>query len=831
MLSFFTNLYHKIIIDYAKITLLVILGAFIFLSSYIPDFRLDASSDTLSLENDKSLEYYREIKKRYGSDDFLIITYAPKDDLFSLDTRRNINSLKKKLLKIDYVDDVLTMLDVPLVDSPAMTLTQIQKEVNSIENGADIDLARKELMTSPLYSNLIVNEEGRLTSIIVWLKDDGAVSALREKRNDLRALKRSGEITNTQLKELERVTLEYQDMFDAENARQESAIKKIRSELKAYKKEATIYLGGVPMIVVDSINYIDNDLKVFGVGVFAFLVVLLWVIFRRKRWVFIPMLTCAIVGIGSIGLLGFLNWPATIVSANFVALLLIFTLSFCVHQIVRFREYRVDNPAADEEELVKDMATKIGVPCFYMGITTVIAFGSLVISDIRPIIDFGHMMMMGIAFSFIVTFTFFPAALMQLAPADESHEFDFTDKVATFFSHLVLDRSKLVFALFAVGFIVCGWASTKLYVQNSFIDYYKDHTEIYKGMVTIDQKLGGTTPMDVIIKAPQDYIDFQEEERQLLAEYGYGDEEEADAGAQFSQGYWVSEDRFEQIASIHNYLESLDETGKVLSFHTAIEMLDVVMGEEEPLDRFVLGVVYNKAPQAFKETLLKPYISEDGNELRFGIRIYETQEGLNRDVLLKEIETHLVSQENLKKEQVNLTGMVVLYNNVLQTLFSSQLYTLALVFGVIFGVFWVLFKNVYMAVIALVPNVVVVLFVFGVMGFFQIPLDIMTITIAAICFGIANDDTIHFIHRFMAEFEKDHDYVEAVKRSHHTIGRAMYYTTITIGVGFSILALSNFVPTIYFGMLTALSLLVALIADMTLLPLLILKLKPFKVTK
>ena len=362
MLSKLKNTYLRVVLDFPMVTLFVILCCFAFLGSHIPDFRLDASSDTLSLENDKALDYYRDVKKRYGSDDFLIITYAPKDPLFSLDSRRSIRSLREELKKVETVDRVLTMLDVPLVESPPMTLTQIQKEVNSIENGADVEMAKQELMTSPLYRNLIVNEEGKLTSIVVWLDNNPQVSELREKRNDLRAHRRDFDLTESEKKELKTVTAEYQRLTDIENTQREKTIVEIRSLLKKYKKDATIYLGGVPMIVVDSINYIDNDLKIFGAGVFAFLVILLWMIFRKKRWVILPMLTCTIVGLGSVGLLGFLNWPATIVSANFVALLLIFTLSFCVHQIVRFREFRDKNPKASKREVVADMIDKIGVP-------------------------------------------------------------------------------------------------------------------------------------------------------------------------------------------------------------------------------------------------------------------------------------------------------------------------------------------------------------------------------------------------------------------------------------------------------------------------------------
>lgn len=823
MKTLLTRFYHGLILERPKLAVLLVLAFVAFMAVHMPQFRLDASSDTLSLESDKALDYYRDIRQRYGSDDFLIMTYDPKQGLFTQETLDDIEALKGSLQDIDHLSSVLTLMDVPLVESPSVTLSELQEDVPTLrDEDVTLSMGKKELTTSPLYKNLIVNEAGELTAILIELKGDTGLKELREERASLRSKKKNEGLNEDEAQQLEKLNANYQSKLDKEHAKQERAIAQIREVIEAYKPKADIFLGGVPMIVVDSINFIQKDLRVFGIGVFVFLVILLWIIFRRKRWVFLPMVTCSFVGISAIGGLGFLNWPATIVSANFVALLLIFTLSFCVHQIVRFREFCELEPKADIKKAVADMVSKIGVPCFYMGLTTIVAFGSLIVSDIRPIIDFGQMMMLGIAMSFVITFVFFPACLIFFGLEHEQHQLDFTDKVAGFFSHLVLERGKLVLFISIVMVAICAWGTSKLYVQNSFIDYYKDDTAIHQGMVTIDQKLGGTTPMDVIVSAPQSYIDFQEEERALMADYGYG---ETTTGPDITQGYWADPSRFDKVAQIHRYLNSLQETGKVLSFHTTIQMLRSVMGEDE-LDRFTLGVVYKKAPEQVKDTLLSPYISEDGNELRFGIRIYETAKGLDRAELLGEIRNHLTGELGLTEEQVRLTGMVVLYNNVLQSLFDSQINTLLIVFGVIFLVFLALFRRIGMALLALVPNVVIVLLVFGIMGLGNIPLDIMTITIAAICFGIANDNTIHFIHRYMAEFEKDHDYKEAVKRSHKTIGRAMYYTSVTIGLGFSILALSNFVPTIYFGLLTAISMGVALLADMALLPLLIIMLKP-----
>ncbi len=821
----FQKIYENLVLDHPFITLLFVLAVTLFFGFHTQNFRLDASSESLSLKNDQAVKYYRSIKARYGSDDYLVVTYTPRTaDIFSPEILGDLNTLRDQLASLERVQSVTSIFDVPLMSSPPVTIEELNRNSRTLLDSNTVQtLARQELSNSPLYANLLMSEDGETTALFVNFHVDETLDTLFEARERLRGRALQTDFSKQEkqlLKTAEKNYSNYNALFQNQWQRD---IADVRDILKPYKGKADIYVGGVPMIVADSIAFIARDLKIFGAAILSFLVLLLMLFFRKAQWVFLPMTICLCVGVCVIGFLGLMNWPVTIVSSNFISLLLIFTLSFCVHQIVRYRECVHENHGADQPTLVRKTMTSIGVPCFYMVFTTMVAFGSLVVSNIRPIIDFGWMMTFSLGVSFIISFTLMPAALMFMKPEKPTAHFDLTGRITEFFAKLVENHGMPVLGAFCVLIILSIWGMNFLYVQNRFIDYYKQDTEIYQGMVTIDQKLGGTTPLDIIIDAPQSFIESQKEDAAFMEEegFGFGTPE----GPAILNGYWFDEIVMKDAAAIHDYIESLPETGKVLSFYTTAELLQNLK-DAKTLDRFYLGVLYNKVPDDVKDIMFTPYISEDGNQLRFSVRVFESREGLNRQEMLDKIHDHLTTALGLENEQVNLTGMLVLYNNVLQSLFRSQILTLWVVFIAMFAMFVLLFRNIWVALVAIVPNITITLFVLGTMGWMGIPLDMMTITIAAICFGIADDNTIHYVHRFMEEFKESGNYRLAVERSHSTIGRAMYYTSVTIILGFSILAFSNFVPTIYFGVLTGVSMLVALLADIALLPLLLLLFKP-----
>ncbi len=817
--------YFRLILDKPLVALALMLALVGFLASHSDNFRLDASSDSLVLENDQTLKFYRAIEARYGSDDFLVITYTPEEDLFSEAVKKDIRVFSDKLQKIERVKSVVTILDVPLIDSPPVTISDIQKKVLTLESPeTDLVLARKEILNSPLYKNMLISEDGKTSVIQVNFKRNETYYRLLNARNALREKDWQGKLTPEEARELKTVSLEF-DLYNADRQEQEhDDIVSVRRIMDEHRDKAGLFLGGVPMIASDSIDYVRHDLITFGVGVLVFLILLLAIIFHQLRWIILPMITCGVAGLAMVGFLGWVNWPVTVVSSNFISLMLIITLSLMVHLIVRYRELAEESPDTEHRELVRQTILSKVQPSFFTAATTIVAFGSLIVSGIRPVIDFGWMMTIGISMSFVLAFSIFPAMLVLLKAKHVSFKHDITGSITGVVARWIEKFPRSVMLAFLVVTILSIIGLTRLSVENRFIDYYKEHTEIYQGMTLIDEKLGGTIPLEVIVDAPADF--FAEEE---------GEEEDPlfeDLDIDFDEGagitatsYWFNSSMMPQVNEVHDYLDSLSESGKVLSLSTSLQMLQS-LDEDLVMDDFFLSILYKRLPQDIKDQLIKPYMSEDGSQLRFNVRVYETDPNLKRNALLKNIHQHLTKDIGLAEEEVHLTGMLVLYNNMLQSLFKSQILTIGVVFVAILIMFLVTFRNIKMACLALIPNMVAMVVVLGLMGWLRISLDIMTITIASICIGIAVDDTIHYTHRFTEEFRKDKNYWAAVKRSHASIGRAMYYTTITITLGFSILALSNFMPSIYFGLLTGFSMLIALLADLMLLPLLFVKFKP-----
>jgi predicted RND superfamily exporter protein len=827
------RLYDRTVLDRPVATLIGVALVTMLFGWFVPRFSLDASTDSLILETDDDLRYYRSIRSRYGSDEFLIVTYTPDTPLFDDVALNDLRALRDSLMKLDRVASVVSILDVPLLQSPKIRLDDLPDGVHRLEDrGTDRALAQRELLTSPLYRNLVLSPDGRTTALRVDLHPDREYQALWDARDLLRERQLKVDLDVEEQEELESLNRRMHDYSQTLLAQQARDISAVRTVMEMHREGAQLHLGGVPMIVADSIDFIRRDMQVFGIGVLVFLILILKIDFRRPRWIALPLLTCFATGVIMMGLLGLVDWRVTVVSSNFLSLLLILTLALSLHLIVRYRELHRLQPNADQRSLVRETVHSKVVPCFYTALTTMMAFGSLIVSGIGAVIDFGWMMVIGLAVGFLLSLTLFPAGLMLLKPGRPRLKHDLTARITALFARVIQQRHRATLALYAVVAVVCAIGMTRLTVENRFIDYYRKSTEIYQGMELIDRQLGGTTPLEVIVDAPPDWTSSEYE-----VDVTPGDEPDtlADEFAEFEEGledeagitadsYWFNSRRLPDVARIHDYLESLDESGKVISLATVAQVLGEL--NENVLDEdFMLSVVYKKLPEDVKQTLFEPYLSDDGAQLLFSVRVFESDPDLRRQALIGEIRRHLIDEEGLADEQVHLTGMLVLYNNMLQSLFRSQILTLGAVFFAIMVMFLVLFRSLRIAIIALVPNIISAVMVLGVMGWAGIPLDLMTITVAAITVGIGVDDSIHYVHRFLEEFPRDRDYWPTVHRCHLTIGRAMYYTSITIILGFSILALSNFVPTIYFGLLTGLAMLVALLANMTLLPVLLVLLR------
>ena len=579
------------------------------------------------------------------------------------------------------------------------------------------------------------------------------------------------------------------------------------------------------MIANDIVGFVKNDLLIYGSTLILLLIFILWLIFRNPRWVILPITICVLSVISTAGILGLFNLEVTVISSNFISLQLIITLAIVLHLIVRYRELNLKYKNASQYKLVINTVLSKLSPSFFAIITTIIGFASLVLSSIQPVKNLGLMMSAGIAISLFIAFIIFPIILLMLPKKNEYIKQGRNSKFSliTLCVSIVEKRGiAIIFgSILLVIFSIIG--ASKLIVENSFINYFKQSTEIYKGMKVIDQNLGGTTPLDVIIK-------FKEDKKEVVLEVlddEFADfEEELDSNSDEKQ-YWFSQDKMDTITRVHDYLENLEEVGKVQSLASVLKV-GKLLNQDKDLDGVMLALLYKKIPNEYKNMILSPYINIENNEARVSMRIIDSNENLRRNDLINKINRDLREIIRNKETTFQLSNLMILYNNMLQSLFDSQIKTLGLVIILLFAMFLILFKSIKIAIIAILANIVPISSIFGIMGFFEIPLDIMTITIAAISIGIGVDDTIHYIHRFKDEFKTDHNYLNAMKRSHESIGYAMYYTSLVVIIGFSILVLSNLIPTIYFGLLTVVVMVTILASALLLLPKLIILLKPFK---
>lgn len=819
------SLYDRWILPHPVAVLVVFALILILASLRLDQFRLDASAESLVLENDRSLEQYREVNRRFTtSDDFLVVTFTPRDELFSPETLDTLRQLRNELEALDAVGSTNSILNVPLLHSPDLTLDTVDSEIKTMDdNDVAPDAARASLLNNPLYPNLLISKDAGTTAIQLNLPTPERYFELLNEREQLREKVAGPDASAEDRQALEQVSDEFIRFTEQLGAEREQTINQVRSILDDYRDHAEIYLGGVPMIVADMIQFIENDLSTFGIGVLIFLLLTLAIIFRQWRWVLVPLLCCSSAVWLVIGYLSWAQWPVTVISSNFVSLLLIMTLSLTIHLIVRYREFQHDAPDAAPRDTLRQTVLAMIKPCFYMAITTIVAFGSLTFSGIRPVIDFGWMMTIGLTVAFLITFLIFPALLSLLPPPVDRYVSSDRIPLTDLFARFTERHGTLVLGGSALIAVLCALGMSRLTVENSFIDYFKSDTEIHQGMITIDDQLGGTTPLDVVITddpAPEGAVSedpFASDCDPFVEDCG----EQADY-----RETWYTYQKMDRLRRVHDYLESLEETGKVLSITTTLDLLAQVNGDE-PLNALELAFVPSAVPADLQDILLTPYISEEHDQARFSIRILETMPDLRRQELLNTIRDHLTNELGFADDQVLFAGMTVMYNNMLQSLFDSQIKTLGVVFLAIMIMFLILFRSLLLALIGMAPNLIAAGSVLGLMGWLGIPLDMMTITVAAITVGIAVDDTIHYIHRFKTEFAKDGDYMATMHRCHRSIGRAMFYTSLTIITGFSILVLSNFIPTIYFGLFTGFAMFMALVGALTLLPRLIVLIKPF----
>ena len=816
-MNFINQLYKKFL-ERPKLILISLILIFSFSVYNAKNFQLDASADSLLLENDPDLNYLRSVNERYSSEEFFVITYSPKKKI-NEESLKELRKFVDEINNIKWVSKSISVLNAPLFESSDLPLIEKIKNIQYIVTpGIEINRALNELKNSPVYKKLIINEDATTFGIVVYIKDNKEyLSALKANKIFLDKQQNS-KFSEKDLKEFESQNKILEKLKKEHNKNLEFYNIEIRSHISKYKNIADINLSGIPMIADDLISFVKKDITVFGSGVFIFIIITLWFIFRDIRWVIFPLLSCLLSIAIMVGMLGYLNWKVTVISSNFISIMLILTMEINIHYVERYKQLQAEFPKKKENYLTYLTTTKIFTPILYAVLTTALAFLSLIFCDIKPVIDFGWMMTLGLFISLFVSMILLPYLIIKFKPKATPIHQSKDSKIAEIFASIAINQRGLVLIFSTIILILSIYGMTRLKVENSFINYFDKKTEIYQGMKLIDEKLGGTTPLEIILK----FKDIDRKNNKSDDDFFQGSDSN-----EYKDSYWFTNFRVNKIVNVHQYLETLPEIGKVLSFYSVLQLGEKI-NDNKKLGPLEMAILYSKLPDDIKKSIVTPYVSIENNEARISLRIIDSNPNLNRKELLIKIQKDLEEKLNLNKDEFKITGILVIFNNLLQSLFDSQIKTLGITFAGIFILLLILFKSLSWSIVAAIPNFTAALFILGSLGLFNIPLDMMTITIASISVGIAIDNSIHYIYRFREEFKINKNYKKTIEICHKSVGKAIVNASLTIVFGFSILMFSNFIPSIYFGIFTGLAMLTAMTLVLTLMPQLIAIIKPFK---
>ncbi len=915
----------RLIVTFPKITLALFTALALFFGYYSTKLEIDASTQTLLLDNDEDLQIWREVSKRYETPNFLVVAYTPAGDLLAPETIRKIAQMDAAFSKLDFVAGVTDITNVPLLLNKSEGMSELLKHIPTLTD-ADVNLtaARRELSTSPFYASNLVSADLRTTAILINLKPqtryeellrlrDGAKSALKQAEHESNRSKAQISQLKDTLKVAEQNFKSYRDELREKDHRD---IVALRALIAGFEKEFAgdrLFLGGLNMIADDMVGYVRSDLTTYGLGALVLLLACFWLFFRQAKFILLPLIICAYSVVLVAGLFGFLSFEVTVISSNFIALQLIITVSVCIHLIVAYREFSARFHAFSQRQLVYAVLRERARPCFFAIFTTVIGFMSLIFCDIKPVISLGIMMSVGISISLVTAFGIFGAVMSLLRRTHNNRSFEQHFKFTIWCAETALRSRGAVYGVCAAAVIFGLYGISQLRVENSFIGYFKKSTDIRAGMEVIDTNLGGTIPLDIVVKfksagsadtasgsensasgsanfksgensnpagrnfaanstrqnsiaqnsatqnstaavqnsiaensmpqgsaaatqpsdaANSDQIHAANLEQNSTASDDFGDFEAEYAANENKPQYWFTSEKMRIISKIDDFLKDKNVAGHEfignVSSLASLLKLGKQINQGRDLDDLSLALIYSEMPANYRELVLSPFVNIEANEAHFSIRTIDSDPNLRRAQFLADLKRDLDSLLAKDNVTVQISGIMVLYNNMLQSLMSSQIDTLGITVLVLFVLFVIIFRSLSYALIAILVNLIPLCACFGIMGVAGIPLDIMSITIAAISIGIGVDDVIHYIYRYKREFTRSGDEAAAIRASHASIGYAMYYTSFAIILGFSVMMMSNFWPTIYFGLLICLVMSLLLLGALIILPSLIMSRKGLK---
>nr|WP_321309863.1 MMPL family transporter [uncultured Campylobacter sp.] len=831
----------RMLVSAPKLSLALALILCAFLCAFVPKLAIDASTQTLLLENDKDLELWRDITKRYEIPNTLVIAYTPNSDLLSQSSISTLAALSKDLAQIKGVKSVFSMLDAPLLLSSELKFSDLLGTIPTLkDSNASKEAIKAEFLSSPFYKNSLVSSDFKTTALLLTLEPNSRynefIASITALENTLKTAENNA-TAKTLLKEQRAAFKAYRDELRIAEHEQIAQIRQVIAKYNQnsqsriphqdefsnsqngipYQDEfpsSQLFLGGINMIADDMIAFVRSDLATYGLATLLLCSLCLFVYYLQLRYVFLAIFICLVcVGTAS-GLFGLLGFEITVISSNYIALQLIITLSVVIHLINSYREFFRKKSSFSQKAIVYLALKERMSPCFFAIFTTIIGFISLVFSDIRPIISLGVMMSASITLSLILSFWLFGSIMSLLSKKSVNTAFERYFSLTSLCAKIALNlrARKVVFAISALGLCVGLWGISKLSVENSFIGYFKENTDIYKGMELIDNKLGGTVPLDIIISFKKD----KKEPRNSSLDDEFADEFASSDAAQ----YWFNERRMSVLKSVNEYLKNKEFIGSVSSLADLLEV-GKELNEGRELDALALALIYSSLSGERRELILTPFVSIENDELHFSVRTLDSDPRLKRAEFLRTLQNELNELVG-ENAQVKISGAMKLYTNMLDSLFSSQINSLGFVLLAFFVTFWLIFASLRLAIIAICINILPLICVLGAMGLAGLSLDIMSITIGSISLGIGVDSAIHYIYRYKRELAHFKDSKKAIIASHASIGYALYYTSFAVFIGFGVMISSNFWPTIYFGALTDLVMFFMLASSLILLPSLLL---------
>ncbi len=784
-----------ILVAWPKTVLLLFLAGTAALGIHARDFRIDAGADTLLTQGNTHYIQTKVIDRRFASQEFLLVAYQPRNwSVLSEKTFADLRELTVKLKQLDRVESVRSILNVPLLSSGGGLAAAADLPGSTLERRNFSTAYLKQAFAGhPIYEDLLINKAQTATTMQVLFKADKELATIENKITRLQQKSLDQGLTAEEREALKRLNEEAEPIkrrLDQTRADELETIRDIQAE---FEDDADIYLGGIHVLGSQLVRIITSDLAVFGAAISAMICLVLFFVFRKLRWVAIPMLCCACSVLSTLGLFGLVGYKATVISSSFIALQLILTLAIVVHLIVQYREYSAANADWTQAQLVTETLVRKAGPCFYAGFINIVGFASLIFSSLQPVIDFGWMMSIAMLFSIAVSLILFPAlmALFEREPAVSTKP-----RSRRAFSRVLLDTSTTLsqkhpglIVMASLGLLAAsGFGMLLLDVENSFINYFRDSTKVHQELTFIDRELGGTTPLDLTYTIPAN---------------------------QRKTDLVLTAASVQQMQRIQASIQQHPAVGKILSVVNVTELAKD-LNANKPLTEYELTTLYLLMDANLRDDLLGSFFSRENSQVRFAVRIKDTTPGLNRSRLLADIHGYM-QKLGIAPEQYKLTGLYVLYEDLLHQLFTSQILTLGITFAVLALAILLIFRSMKIALICITPNVLATLMVLGLMGLLGIPLDFMTIMIASIAMGITVDDTIHYIHRYREELRTG-TAEEAVARTNTSVGYALLYTSLIVILGFSLLGFSDFIPSVLFGLLTALAMALAVLFNLTLLP-------------